>query len=274
MHLSQAWLVVPGLSTRDMSAVRAELPDLATPGNDALVTDLWDFAEVTRKGVRADRERDLRVLADRIDDRAARYLRGVDTSSADEPREWLVRGAGVRLSTLTCHLLSEMIVHGHDIARAAGRRWPVEPAHAVLVVEGFMLPVIGALDPRAFVEQERGRGVHVAYELRVRGGGRHVVVLDDGTVSVDAPSNRRIDCRLSVDPVGFLLVAWGRRRVWQAVAGGGLVAWGRRLARQAVRERHPHPVGALRLVARPPCSRRKPPMGSRSLGRVCEVVDT
>lgn len=47
-----------------------------------------------------------------------------------------------------CHLLSETLVHGHDLARARGIPWQVEDAHAALVVRGLMLPVLAAMSAR------------------------------------------------------------------------------------------------------------------------------
>ena len=47
-------------------------------------------------------------------------------------------------------------------------------------------------------------------------------------MSVEAPSARRVDCHLSVDPAAFLLVAWDRMSQWHAIPRGQLLAWGRR----------------------------------------------
>jgi hypothetical protein len=81
-------------------------------------------------GVSADPERNLSVLAGRITDRASAYLAGLSGSSPHESRAWLVEGTEVPLVTLTCHLLNETIVHGWDMARGAGRPWPIKAAHA------------------------------------------------------------------------------------------------------------------------------------------------
>ncbi len=63
-------------------------------------------------GVRADTERDLAVLADRIGNGADAFLGAIPPGTADEQRPWLVSGTTVALSTLTCHLLNESLVHG------------------------------------------------------------------------------------------------------------------------------------------------------------------
>jgi hypothetical protein len=37
-----------------------------------------------------------------------------------------------------------------------------------------------------------------------------------------------VDCRISADPVAFLLVAYGRQAQWRPVLLGRMTAWGRR----------------------------------------------
>ena len=38
------------------------------------------------------------------------------------------------LAAQTGILLGEYVIHGHDLARSAGRAWHVNPAHAILVI--------------------------------------------------------------------------------------------------------------------------------------------
>ncbi len=129
---------------------------------------------------------------------------------------------------LTCHLLNETVVHGYDIARAVGLPWLIDPSHAALIFQGFLLELFQALPPRTFVIQEKAADLRARYEVRLRGAGRFLVVFDDGSMTVEAPSSRRVDCHLSADPVAFLLVAWARTNQWRAISKGQLVAWGRR----------------------------------------------
>lgn len=228
MHLSQAWVVVPGLANDDLSSAHGLVRSLPTRDSGSFIGDVWDLADVTAEGVRTDTERDPSQLADRIEERAAEYFRRSEGRSADEVRPWLVEGVRAPLPVFTCHLLNEMVMHGRDIALADGRKWPVSPARAALVLDGFLVPVVRDLPPFAMVDQERAAGVRACYDIRVRGGGRHFFVFEDGTLSLEPPSSRRVDCHLSVDPVAFLLVVWGRISQWKAIARGDLVAWGRR----------------------------------------------
>lgn len=228
MHLTQGWLIVPGLARSDLSGVHELLPDLAGSHGQSLIGDVWELGGVTALGVDSDPERGPDVLADRIEARAAAFLDEAATHTADEQRAWLVEGTTLPLPTFTCHLLNEAIVHGGDIARAEGRPWPVKADHAALVFDGFILPVFAALDPRAMVHQENAAGLRATFDLRLRGGRSYYFVFDDGALSVEPPSSRRVDCHISADPAALLMVAWARQSQWEAIAKAKLVAWGRK----------------------------------------------
>jgi len=228
MHLSQAWLAVPGLARGDLS----ELYQVLTPGDgaagDALLGDVWELGDVTRLGVASDPERSFRVIADRIDERAAAFFAESEGKSPDEPRPWMVEGTTVARRVLTCHLLNETIVHGYDMAHAAGVPWPIDRAYACMVLRGFVVEILNALDPRAMVDQKKAAGLRVRYGLHLRGGPSVTFVFNDGELRVEEPSPVRIDCHISADPAAMLLVTWARQSQWSAIARGQLTAWGRK----------------------------------------------
>jgi hypothetical protein len=228
MHLSQVWIAVPGLASQTLSPVHEMVPNLAGTAGDSLITDMGALAETTILGVRSDPERDPRVLADRIEDRAQAYFSKCVGADPHAARPWLVQGATVRQSTLTYHLLNETVMHGGDIAHAAGRRWQIQPTHAAMVLGRFLVPVLQALDPRAMLDADQAPGLRATYDIRIRGGDRFYFVFNDGALTVEAPSARRVDCHISADPVAFLMVAWGRQSQWSAIDKGKLVAWGRK----------------------------------------------
>jgi Mycothiol maleylpyruvate isomerase N-terminal domain len=136
---------------------------------------------------------------------------------------WYGSGSTMDLAAVTCLMLGELLVHGHDIARGLRRRWPIEPAHARLVVAGVfpaMIPLI--------VDRRSARGLTATYEIRVWDGPRFVNRFAGGQATAEACAGQRIDCHLSGDPVELLLVGYGRKRQWGPIARGRLRAWGRR----------------------------------------------
>ncbi|MGH8573695.1 MAG: SCP2 sterol-binding domain-containing protein, partial [Gammaproteobacteria bacterium] len=196
---------------------------------DSLMQDMWELGDLTVLGVKSDLERDPAVLADRIEQRAQEYFAGCAGHSPDELRPWFVEDTTLPLSALTGHLLNETIMHGYDIAHAAGRKWRIEPAHAAIVVRQFFVPVLQALNPRVFVNGDKAAGLWATYDVRLRGHDRLHFVFDDGSLRVEEEVNSGpVDCHISADPAAFVMVFWARQSQWNAIAKGKLMAWGRK----------------------------------------------
>jgi hypothetical protein len=228
MHLSQNWILVSGQARRDISRYKAVVPGIAEVAGDSMIPDMWDNADMNALGLKSDTERDLGVLADRIEQQAQEYFSECAGHSPDEPRQWTVEGTTLPLSALTCNLMNETIMHGYDIARAAGHEWRIDPTHAAMVVQQFFVPVIQTCDSRTFVNAEKSAGLQATYQVHLRGDGRINWVFDDGSLSIEEPSSRRADCHISADPAAFFMVFWERQSQWNAIARGQLVAWGRK----------------------------------------------
>ncbi|MGN9847268.1 hypothetical protein ACTMTI_55240 [Nonomuraea sp. H19] len=185
------------------------------------------MAEVNAKMLAEDGARDPAVLADRIGTLANEFDDVASRSRAVVTVDWL-QGARLPPSAVACHLLEECLIHGHDIARVTGRSWPIQRHHALLAVEGGVLPLIAALPPTAFLNQEKAGSFRARFELRPRGGGRAVFVFDRGSLTLDAECARDVDAHISADPSALMLVFIGRQGIWKPLFGGKLAAWGRR----------------------------------------------
>ena len=196
-------------------------------GGGNLLEDIWGLGALSGVMVAGEGRRSPAELADRIDASVARFLSLTDPAGEDSSVSWMVQGTELPLSTLTCHILNELTIHGRDIAVAEGVPWPIDRAHAILIVEGFLFPSLNALG-RAMVNQKTATRKRARLEVRLRGGGRAWLRFYDGEFSVERSPQGRVDCHLSVDPEAFLLVAWGRIGQWPAVARGQLLAWGRK----------------------------------------------
>lgn len=195
------------------------------PVPEAIVTKAG-IAEATAKLLAEDGERDRAVLADRIGTLAHEFD-DVASRSRSVTVEWL-QGTRLAPSAVAGHLLNECLVHGHDLATAAGRLWPIRRHHALLAVECGVLPLIAALPPTAFVNQEKARSFRARIELRLRGGGRTVMVFDGGSLTLDAGGARDVDAHISADAPALMLVLIGRQGIWRPLLEGKLAAWGRR----------------------------------------------
>lgn len=228
VHLSQAWRGIPAMARRDLSPIYEVLPDIAGTAGDSVMKDIWDLGDLMIRAVKTDPERDLGVLADRIEGEADRYFAECVGADPNEPVPWMVEGFTLPRSIFTYHLLDETVVHAYDIARAAGRKWRIEPSHAAMALGRFVFPVWQAAPPRMFVNGAKAAGLRATYDMRLRGGDRFYFVFNDGDLTIEKPSSRTVDCHISADPVAMLLVAFARRSQWPAIATGKLMAWGRK----------------------------------------------
>lgn len=192
----------------------------ARPVPSAVVTSAG-MASLNAQLLADDSERTPAALADRIAVLAAEFA---DVSSCSAAVDWL---QGVRLppAAVAGHLLEECLMHGHDIATAVGRTWPIKHHHALLAVEAGVLPLISALPPTAFVKPEVS--FRARFEVRLRGGGRTWMVFDDG-LTLDTEPGRDVDACLFADPAALMLVFIGRQPLWKPVLAGQLAAWGPR----------------------------------------------
>ncbi len=97
--------------------------------------------------------------------------------------------------------LAAMVQRG---SHQLGAEWPIETEAARLAVQA-VLPLLPAL-----VDSEAAKGVDATYELAVRGGPCVMARFRNGTGSIDPSENGPVDCRLSGDPVAWLLTLYGR----------------------------------------------------------------
>jgi uncharacterized protein (TIGR03083 family) len=225
----------PALGQWDVTEVAQHVSHAAdvvlavSQGGGNLLEDIWDMPALTRVMVAGEGHRPLGEIADRLDESVARLLAAMEAADGagdDAVRTWLVAGTEMPPSSLTCHVLNELTVHGWDIARAEGVRWPIERSHAAMIVDGFVYPSLHTLG--GAMVSDVGAGKRARFEVRLRGGTRSWLHFDDGDFSVETSPQGPVDCHLSVDPEAYLLVAWGRISQWPAIGKGKMLAWGRK----------------------------------------------
>ncbi|MEV7976996.1 maleylpyruvate isomerase family mycothiol-dependent enzyme [Streptomyces sp. NPDC086519] len=166
-------------------------------------------------------ERRAAPLATMITEQAERCADAL-AARADGPAPLTPLGPMDR-SVLASYLLTHMLGHGHDLARALRRPHMID-AERVAWCMPFMLRVMPAV-----ADGSATAGLTARYTIRLRGGGGAFgITLADGAVQVTPEPRDRPDCTILIDPVGFLLIALGRRNPWLATARGQVLAYGRK----------------------------------------------
>jgi hypothetical protein len=167
-------------------------------------------------------ERDPRRLADMLEETAASYLAVASAIDASEHVAVLTAdGLVLEPAMMTCLLLGEQLVHGLDIARAAQRPWSISHDDALLVI-----PAVLALAPK-YLRPSRTKNLNISFELRMRGGPRYRLAIDNGTGAVTV-AGEKADCVITAEPVTFLLIGLGRVPQLPQILRGKLRAGGRK----------------------------------------------
>ncbi|NUP38396.1 MAG: maleylpyruvate isomerase family mycothiol-dependent enzyme [Streptomyces sp.] len=168
-------------------------------------------------------ERRAHPLASMIAEQAAAFLDAADRAASDESAPVLVTPLGpMDRHGLASYLLTHMLGHGYDLARALNRPHMIDRDRV-----GLCMPFMLSVMPRV-VDTAAIAGLSVRYAIRLRGGPAFGVSLDDGAVHVTPAPPGRPDCTILIEPVAFLLIALGRRNPWRAIGRGQVVAWGRK----------------------------------------------
>ncbi len=192
------------------------------------LADLDDLSELVQAKVRDEDAHDPAAMANRVEAAAEAFLTVARGMNGTEPRTWL-GGIKATSSLLVGHIMNETFVHGVDLARASGQRWAPDRQAALLGFEWFICPMYRALGrPDWAVNQSRAAGVTACHDLRVRGGQQVFFVFADGGLTIEEPSDRMVDCHLSIDPRALMLLAWHRVGLAPPILKGQVIPWGRR----------------------------------------------
>ena len=99
-------------------------------------------------------------------------------------------------------LLGEQLIHGHDIARAAGVPWPISQSDALLVADGAVRVLPDYVRPAG----SPGRAMSSSASARRR----QVPAGDSGRHRGRDTAHPPADCVITADPAAFLLCGYGR----------------------------------------------------------------
>jgi len=182
------------------------------------------ITELNARAVTAEAERHPQALASMVVAAVSDFLAASAEMPADHPMssQYFQGEMALDLAGVTSIELGEVLVHGYDIARATGRRWPIPADDARRALAGAL-----RLTP-SYVNPETARGHTGGYDLRIRGGPRAVIRFADGSARLEEPGTAPVDCHILAGPVAMLLVLYGRIPQWGPIAKGQLLTWGRR----------------------------------------------
>ncbi|MFD3925457.1 maleylpyruvate isomerase family mycothiol-dependent enzyme [Streptomyces sp. NPDC058614] len=184
------------------------------------------LAEANAQSLAAFGERGAGPLASMITEQADAFLDATDRAAvADESAvgpELVTPLGPMDRNVLASYLLTHMLGHGYDFARALNRPHMIDRDRV-----GLCMPFMLSVMPRV-VDTAAVADLTIRYAIRLRGGAAFGVSLGDGAVQVAPTPPDRPDCTILIDPVAFLLIALGRRNPWRAIGQGQVVAWGRK----------------------------------------------
>lgn len=194
-------------------------PELIEGGRSP-IQDHLKIGEEWDEIVKTDPESDLAAIADRIELATKEFI-NLATPDVWESEVWWHGGLRAPVYSLAGILINEAEVHALDVAKAAGRDWTVSREKAIKAIVG-LFPVLPY-----FVDHDQASAVNATFELRLRSGPTVYISIADGNLSIDTQP-RPVDCHLSVDPVDYLLIGYGRKGQWLPIATGRVATWGRK----------------------------------------------
>jgi hypothetical protein len=201
-HVSHIYGMYPGL----VRGEKSPLPDHLNLAPD------WE------QMLRKDPERNLGVLADRIQKHAEDFTAAVEDTDWEGPVTWH-GGKVLPVYSLAALLANEAEMHGFDVTHAEKKLWSMSERHAQMILEGHYPVLPYFLIPSA-------ADFEAVYELRPRGLPSVFFKVDRGTVDIDAQAQGKVDCRITVRAVDYLLVGYRRRSQAPAVLTGKILATG------------------------------------------------
>lgn len=165
-------------------------------------------------------ERNPKALSELFEKAMSDYVACLEGIEGDPLIPWA--DIQIPVSALAATDIAECLVHGYDITSAEGKPWTIDPHRAAMSGRGIS-PIT-----EHYVDHDAAAGFTGTFDLRFRGHSSLHFVFTNGALSIEEPSDRKVDVHISADPVSFMLVGYGRISQWGPMAKGKLVAWGRR----------------------------------------------
>lgn len=205
----------------EVSFVAPELLELAF---SATITDI---ARLNTLSLHRVTERDPHVLAEQLRRDVELILRVTADGDGSAVGLWL-GGARLTVCAMLAHLLNELLLHGHDVARAERRPWPIPAADAATAFRSFLLPVLAGNSGQLMVADGPVTPGRVRAEVRGHHHEPVTVLAENGRLTVEPVAAGPVDLRIWNDPAALMLVLWGRSGRLRPLLTGRVRIWGRR----------------------------------------------
>ncbi|WP_244885526.1 maleylpyruvate isomerase N-terminal domain-containing protein [Amycolatopsis vancoresmycina] len=212
-HVGMIALMYTGMIRGDGGPL--PLPGLAAPIDSVSVDAI---AEMNALALRLYPERDPLRLAERLRTDIAQLLL-VSADLDPEKPVWWLGGSRVPVAGVLAHLVNELLIHGLDIARAAGRPWRIPARLEALFLELFLFGMVRN-DMGRLLDDAKPAARRIAVEFRSSYTAPAVLALQHGRLRLEAPDGTA-DLRLKFDPAVLVPMMFGRiSRLRAALLGG------------------------------------------------------
>ena len=181
--------------------------------------------EVNQRSLEWESRREPRALADAIEASVDAMLEATHAAKGAETVHWL-GGLPLPRTAVFAHMVSELLVHGHDIAAGSDESYVIPSSEALRYFDAFMVEVVRNAPSVGFFDGAARDIGDVRWELRLRGGEPMRFEYVDGELRADA--TERPDVRITADPAAMLLVMYNRISPVGPACRGQLFVWGRR----------------------------------------------
>lgn len=190
-------------------------------GGTSPVTDHRNISPTWERMVAEDPERDLFALAERIEKSHEAFQHALSDVGWTEEVGW--QGSlRVPVYALAGILVNEAEIHGRDVSIAESSDWKIPRPNAVLALESLytVMP--------EYLKADAPQDLDATWCISVRGGSSTYFHLAGGRMEITTEPPGRVDCRISADPVSYLLIGYGRIGQWKPLFTGKIVAYGRK----------------------------------------------
>jgi uncharacterized protein (TIGR03083 family) len=191
-----------------------------------LATNVDTIGDLNARTLELFPEREPATLVERLRADIDDLLRITEDVDPTTQVAWL-GGSKVPICGVLAHLVNELQIHGRDIARTTGTRWPIPAADAALFFELFFVELLRHDIGHLLDNDEPPSERRIAVGFRSHHTTPVTIVLHNGQVSAEEPGGST-DMQIFFDPPTLNLMLFHRISKPRAALSGKVIVWGRR----------------------------------------------